>query len=539
MLMMMLALVLQQATPSPAPAPAPGAILLDRNRVDRAATLARSPAPAPARPSATVAATGRGVPISGIRFTGAKAPAPVARRAAAFLGRPATRETLGRLAAALSAAYGKSAVALYTVAIPQQSLAGGVVVVSLTEGRIARATLAAQDHRRHPLLARRMAPLTREAPLSRATFERQFTLMRAIPGLTFDTQLADPQHDGALALTVTPRQRRSKVTAGFTNRGVDLLGGGQLDLRGDLYGLGVDGDDLTLTASSSSDFKRFRTVSAGYAAPVTASGLTAGASIAYLETRPTYTGIAGHPVLGTAAHAGVSLSYPLIRGFATSADLSLAVDGLNSDAAAFGNVLAREHTRAARVAASYATSSAKRSVSASASLSQGLAVAGARAEPLSADTGFAKAVASVSATQAIGRRLALRVSASGQYANDRLPAAERFALGGAAIGRAFDTAVLTGDRGGGGSAELAWMPLKRAALATSELYGFVDAGSVRVLARGPVPARDYSLASAGAGLRARYRAKAELGLEAAHVIRRPYPGITDDWRLIVAWRLSV
>ena len=72
-----------------------------------------------------------------------------------------------------------------------------------------------------------------------------------------------------------PQQRRAKVTAGFSNRGVDLLGGGQFDLRGELYGLGTDGDELTLAASSASDLKRFRTVSVSYAAPLTASGLTA------------------------------------------------------------------------------------------------------------------------------------------------------------------------------------------------------------------------------------------------------------------------
>lgn len=525
-LILALAAVLQQATP--------GATLLDRNRLDRAPVPAKPPVATQPNAPTSVTAAGNAAPIAGIRFTGGKAPAPVARAAQAFLGRPATRATLAQLAGALSAAYGRSAVALYTVAIPQQSLAGGVVVVSLTEGQIARTKLTPKDHHRHPLLAARMAPLTQETPLSRATFERQFTLMRAIPGLTFDTQITDPDHDGALALEVLPKQRRTKVTAGFSNRGVDLLGGGQLDLRGDLFGLGIDGDQLTLAASSSGDLKRFRTVSASYAAPLTASGLTAGANFAYLETRPK-----GYPVLGTAGQAGISLSYPLVRGFTKSADLSLALDGLNSDAAAFGSVIAREHSRALRAAGSYTVASAKRSVSASASLSRGLAIAGAYANPLAADTGFTKAVAGVAAAQAIGKRLALRISASGQWSGDRLPAAERFAIGGAAIGRAFDTAVLTGDRGGGGSAELAWRPVKASRFANSEVYGFVDGGSVRVLGRGMVPTRDYGLASAGAGFRARYTTKAELGLEAAHAVQRPYPASTDDWRLLVAWRLSI
>ena len=38
-----------------------------------------------------------------------------------------------------------------------------------------------------------MAQLTTEKPLSRPTFERQLTLMRAIPGLTFDAAFDDPK----------------------------------------------------------------------------------------------------------------------------------------------------------------------------------------------------------------------------------------------------------------------------------------------------------------------------------------------------------
>lgn len=534
MFLAMMALALAQVTP--------GAILLDRNRVDRADPAPRAaPAPAPRAP-VHVGAQGSTTPISGIRFTGAKAPACVAQAARAFLGRPATRETLAKLATALSTAYGRSPVALYTVAIPRQSLAGGVVVIDLTEGRIAHAGMAGADRkgdgRRHPLLARRLARLTQETPLSRATFEREFTLMRATPGLTFDTQITDPRHDGALDLTVTPKQRQVRVTAGFTNRGVDLLGGGQFDLRGEVDGLATDGDQLVLAASTADDLRSFRTVSGSYAAPVTASGLTATGSAAYLETRPYYPGL-GHPVLGTAAQAGLSLSYPLIRSFTRAADVSVAVDGLNSDAAAFGNVIGREHSRALRAAASYSVATPKRSVSVSASLSRGLAIAAARANPLTADLTFTKLVGGVSVAQGIGKRLVARVSASGQYSNDLLPAAERFAIGGGAIGRAFDTALVTGDRGGGGSAELAWRPVEASRFATSELYGFIDGGAVRVLQRGFVPTRDYGLASIGGGVRARYRAKAELGLEAARAIARPYPGLSDDWRVVVSWRLSI
>ena len=159
--------------------------------------------------------------------------------------------------------------------------------------------------------------------------------------------------------------------------------------------------------------------------------------------------------------------------------------------------------------------------------------------PVVSEADFTKATASASVAQAIGTRGALRLSASGQYSRDRLPAAELFAIGGEALGRAFDTSLLTGDRGGGALAELAWRPLKSGNFATSEVYGFGDYAGVRLNPRGAFTGAHYDLASLGLGFRARWKSKAELGLEAAANVDDPYPGYRDDWRISVSWRLSV
>lgn len=509
----------------------PGAILIDRGRVDRARPV--QPSSKPATPRAPTLVTSRypGTPIRGIRFVGAKAPAAVAKAARPFIGRAATQTGLAELAAALSTAYGDSPVALYTVAIPDQDFAGGVVDVLLTEGRIATAQVKTDRPGSHPLLRSRMVPLTQEAPLSRTRFERQVTLMRAIPGLSFDTALTDPGNDGALTMVVTPKQKRRKLTAGFSNRGVDLLGDGQFDLGAEFYGLARDGDQVTLAASAASDLKRYRYLSGGYALPLPAD-LTLSAGAAYLETRPK-----GFPITGRAKQANLSLAYPLLRSFHRSADLSLGVDALNSDNAAFGNLIASERTRAVRAAASYADARPKRQAALSIALSQGLDVAGARTT--TADRGFAKATASASVAQAIGSRVVARASASGQYSRSALPAAERFAIGGEAIGRAFDTALLTGDRGAGGLGEIALRPIGKGKLSASELYGFVDGGTVSIEATALYARQRYTLASAGVGVRARYGDKAELGLEAARAIDDPYVGYDENWRISVAWRLSM
>ena len=517
-----------------APQDARAPLLIDRDRIDRPRVAPPIPAPTPDRtPGTRVAAAASDTILTGIRFRGTKAPSRVAAAAKAFIGRRADRPTLQALATALSDAYGRSNVALYTVAIPQQDFRGGVVDVLLTEATIFTANVVAAPGK-HARLRERMTPLLREKPLSRSTFERQMTLMRSLPGMTIDPVFADPQGTGELALTVTPKQRRSKLSGGFSNRGVDLLGDGQFDARAEVYGAARDGDQISLAGSAASDLKRYRYVSAGYAAPVAARGTTLSATAAYLETRPR-----GSQAKGRAKLAGLTLTDPVLRNFHQSADVSVGIDGINSDNALFGNVIASERTRAVRLAGGFSDTRARRSIAVSASLSQGLDILGARATAPFAETGFAKATVSSSIAQAIGTRAALRVNVSGQYSRDALPAAERFAIGGEAIGRAFDTALLTGDRGAGGLAELAWRPVRDARFATSEVYGFADAGRVGVTARGAAaPATSYDLASVGVGGRLRLRERAEIGLEAARAIDDPFAGYSDDWRFSIAWRLT-
>jgi hemolysin activation/secretion protein len=511
-----------------------GGLIVDQNRIDRATPAPRSTEKPPVtRAKTEVAAPKTIVPITGIQFDGAQAPAPVARAAQRFLGKPSDTPTLQRLAAALSTAYAKSNVALYTVAIPSQDFTDGVVTVSLTEGRIASLDVKDAKHRRR--LAGDLAPLAHETPLSRRTMERQISIARALPGLNFDVAMADPQANGALTMTVAPKQKHHKFSLGFDNRGVDLLGDGAFDAKAQFYSTAFDGDDLTLEASASPDFKRYRYFTGSYAAPIGHDGLMVGANAGYLETKPE-----GYDINGRAKLAGVTLAYPLIQDFHRAVNLSLGLDGIDSDNATFGNLIATERTRAVRAAASWSDTREKRSVSFSGSLSRGLGILGARVTAPQAETDFTKGVVAASYNQAIGKRVAVRLSGSAQYSRNRLPAAERFAIGGEDIGRAFDTALLTGDRGAGGLAELAYRPIRAKDFASSEVYVFGDGGFVTVLARGPGTMQaDYSLASAGVGVRARWKEKIELGLEGSRSIDSPYAGYKEDWRLGVEWKLDL
>ena len=157
------------ATPSP--------LILDQSRTDRAPALA--PARETARdhlavaPSVDVADDAAAAPIRSVRFEGTKVPAIVAAAAEHFIGRPARRATLEALTRAMSEEYAKSNVELYTISVPQQDFAGGVIRIVVAEGHIEGVAITGDVAGRKLVLVKAYADgLVREHPLTRPTLER-------------------------------------------------------------------------------------------------------------------------------------------------------------------------------------------------------------------------------------------------------------------------------------------------------------------------------------------------------------------------------
>ena len=480
--------------------------------------------PAPP-PQASVEARGSDRPIQTIAFQGTEAPARVAEAAATFIGSTASRENLIALAGALSRAYEKADVALYTISIPEQDFADGVVVVELVEGWVDKIQIKTQGTNRFPLLEKMANKIVGQKPLSRSRYERQASLMQALPGIQLEQAVENPEGDDSVQLIVTPNQRRAAVAFGVNNRGPNLLGDLVLNAGLDLYRLVVDGDQLSFTGAATPEPKHYRAIEASYAVPIGADGLRLTASGAWVGTKAKTIDIRGE-----AKFAALSLSYPILRSAKQAADLSLSLDGVNSDNALFGNVFATEKTRGLRGTAVYVSASEKHNFTANVIASQGLDILGAEVTQPNGEVGFTKLSGGATLEHMLVPRLLGRVSALGQLSSDRLPAAELFSIGGPTIGRAFDTGLLTGDRGIGGFAEIAFRPVSTANFEKSELYLFGDAATLTIERRGLSPQQSFDLASAGVGGRLRWKDRIQLGLEGAKVINRPFASYDDDWR---------
>ena len=469
--------------------------------------------------------------IRAIDFVGVEAPERVAQAAKAYLGKPASGENLKALAEAVSKAYSKSGVALYTVAIPQQDLSSGRVKLLLAEGFVEDITYPKGAS---PLVRAYAERLRNEKPLSRRSLERYLSLMREIPGAKVDVGLNRGREAGAVQLSVTAERKYSNFSFGIDNRTQAGLGTGQLRATGQLFSLLRDGDRTDITLLAATDLKRYRYAGLSHQTPLGSDGLTFGLAASHLDTR-----LKDFPITGEAWTLGASLSYPIIRGYKRNLTVSAGLDGLNSDAALLGSVLSSDHIRAVRAAVGYSAIGEKSVFSASLNLGRGLDILDARGTPGFTDPVFTKVTGRIGYDRMLGKRFVGRLRLAGQYSADRLSGNERFAIGGPEFGRAFDTAVLSGDRGAAGSLELAWRPDIAAKLKDSEVYGFIDGAKIRVLERAALPAADYDLASAGGGLRIVYNPHASLSLEGARVIDQAFAGGDSGWRFNIGWYVKL
>lgn len=468
--------------------------------------------------------------IQAIDFVGVQAPAPVAAAARAYLGKPASTEDLNALAQAVATAYGKSGIALYTVAITRQDLSSGRVKLLLAEGFVEDIVYPKGAS---PLLRAYAERLRAEKPLTRRALERYLSLMRDIPGAKVEVGLVRGKDAGAVQLTVTPERKYSNFSFGIDNRTQAGLGTGQLRATGQLFSLLRDGDRTDATLLAATNLKRYRYAGISHPTPLGSDGLTLGLAASHLDTR-----LKNFPITGEAWTLGASLSYPIIRGYKRNLTVSAGLDGLNSDAALLGSVLSSDHIRAAQAALGYSAIGEKSVLSASLNLGRGLDILDARGTSGFTDTVFTKVTGRLGYDRMLGKRFVGRLRLAGQYSANRLSGNERFAIGGPEFGRAFDTAVLSGDRGVAGSLELAWRPDIAPKLKDSEIYGFIDAAKIRVLQRASLPAASYDLASAGGGLRIAYNPHASLSLEGARVIDNAYEGADRGWRFNIGWYIK-
>src|SRR3569833_1171108 len=329
---------------------------IERDRLDREAPppAHQDNQPNPARtvpPASVESAPAPAARIARIDFVGANVPLVVAQAAQRFVGDNATKENLQALAAAMSAAFARSDVALFTVVIPNQDLTSGTVKVLVGEGFIETVVLKGEVEGRSLSLVKAYAQKLRtQKPLSRARFERYLSLIRDIPGLKVNTALKLGQAKGGVILELTLDYDKPRVSFSYDSRSTSLISDGRIEASVQAPHLLREGDSTAIVGIVSPDFSSLRYIGFTHSTPLGSEGTRLALNYSHLETH-----LKDIDLDGSADTGGLTLTHPVIRNFHTQLTARLSADLVNCNNSAFGSLIANEKVRSARGGMTFAT----------------------------------------------------------------------------------------------------------------------------------------------------------------------------------------
>ncbi len=324
----------------------------------------------------------------------------------------------------------------------------GILVMEMREARVSRVQLNGREHVDDPQFWSLVAELRALRPLGRAGFEAWLRRAQGL-GVAVRGSLARDSvepHEYVASLRVEPRRWGGLVH--LDNRGPAQLGReiAQLSLnyRFDREALG----QYRLDLAAAVDDERLRYVGVSGAHRVAARG----DRLRWRYSRSEST----LPVVGSSRsvdydreRAELNYAVPLARETRRRADLSLELRSYDLDQDLDdGRPLRRDRIRTVQVGYDIvvATEAGARN-SLNLLLSRGIDGLGASLWPEGADGDYTAWNADLGYRRPLGGAWQLQADVSAQVSDDRLPASERFFIGGRDLGGAFDPATLSGDQG--------------------------------------------------------------------------------------------
>ena len=427
-----------------------------------APTQSLAPTPAPAQQSFR---------LNDLRLNGAQALGADELRTLTqpYIGRDVTLADLESLAQAITARYRQRGYFLAQAVVPVQTVQGGVVEISIVEGRLGKVDVAvAPDAAISEARVRAfIAPVVPGQAVNAPAYERAMLLLSDQPGIRVSSGLQEGIQSGTTDLSVeVVAAPRWAFTAEADNYGTKESGryrvGGTVRWLSPL-GIGDNLDARVLFSNSNAlQFGRL-----AYEAPIGASGLRAGVGVASIGYE-----LGGQfrelDAQGRANVLDLSLSYPLIRQRQQNLFLRLGADvkDLTDEfRAAFFDTKKRVRglglgwtweRRDDVLGGGYWASSGtlyrgKLDIRDAQSASFDQSATGHRTEG-----SFTKLTAQLSRLQAIVPQHSLYLAVGGQWAGKNLDASEKLGLGGARAVRAYPSGEVLVDQGLIGTVEWRW-----------------------------------------------------------------------------------
>ena len=448
--------------------------------------------------------------LRGVTLTGAQAIPrdQIIRTYEPYLGKKVSPADLAAIATGVSDLYRAAGFHLSRAIVPPQDIQDGRLRLQVIEGSITEVALkgdGAEQFGIRPLLD----PVLAECPSRLATLERQLLLINGRPGVRIaDTALEEiGGATGRFRLIVQVNAWHIYTSFGIDNLGSSAVGPWQAYATGAFNSYLAPGDTLALNLSTTpGDPRELAFGRLSYDVPLGNDGMRIGASALYSEVRPGDIRRLYNDVTTTEAFEIRGSLVPLQSQ--TSALTLTAAAGFSnvSERDVFGPVY-NDHIRTVSLTSDYRLQDNFGGNNYfTLTYRQGLDIFGAShfggdfLSRYGASGNFSVMDAWFTRYQTLTDAWSVKIAAAGQIASGPLFTSQQFYLGGAAFGRGYGSAEISGDNGIAGSFELRFdQRLALRYLSGYQLYGFVDAGAA--WNDGFSYNDGLALTSAGAGVR--------------------------------------
>jgi hemolysin activation/secretion protein len=481
---------------------------------DRQSGHERPVQPAPRTPTlARPEATADGKPLfvlHAVSVIGASAlpPGQLATSYRPYLGKMVSQADLAAIAQAVSDCYRAAGFHLSRAIIPPQDIADGRVRIQVIEGSITEVDLRGDGAEQFGVRPMFNAVLA-ERPSRLVTLERQLLLVNNLAGVRItDSSLEEiGGTTGHFRIVVQLKTWHVYAFTGLDNLGSSSVGPWQTYATAAYNSLLTPGDTLAVNlATIANDPRQLGFGRIGYDAPVGTDGVRLGGSALYSEVRPGDYRRLYNDITTTEAFEFHGSFVP-IESQRQTLTLTAAAGFSNvSESDVFGK-LYDDHVRTISLSSDYRLQDGFGGLNyATLTYRQGLDILGSSGSDddfvsrYGADANFSVLNFSYTRYQQLVGAWSARLSMASQTASSPLLTSQQFYLGGAAFGRGYGTAEISGDNGVAGSFELRFdQQANLSYLSRLQFYAFTDSGVV--WNDGYHPWDGLSLISVGGGVR--------------------------------------
>lgn len=407
--------------------------------------------------------------------------------------------------------------------LPPQEIKNGAIKITVVEGFIS--DVKVQGVKKEALIRfiqKYGNRIEAEKPIKLSTLERYLLLMNDIPGFSVKSVLEpDPSTPLGSKLTLLTVRAPFKLTLSQDNYQTPYLGPNETTGFISANSLIIPGGTFSGRGLVSNPTRKLKYYELKYDQVLGTSGLVFTADGYITNTNPQFV-LKPLDVLGQSDDVNATLTYPILRSRVRSLSIQGQFDYMNNISNVLGEPLYQDIIHDASVNLIYNDILWKGIDTVNLTFNKGLGGLGAGAGEVQSGVDvsglnvfgvvpggfhsrvgavgdFFRFIGTVSRTQFIKSKFSLYFMVNGQYANKIVPAAELYTFGGPYLGRGYDWAQFTGDRGIAGKVEFRIDTNPNLFIIKQvQYYAFYDVGRLWSLIPKITPS---SGASAGFGLR--------------------------------------